>query len=171
MVLPSLFISLFRSKLFERLTSGSDRFTLQTSQCFHGYTSMLNKFLFALVIVGLSQTAISQILNTEWQTISFTPHRPQEFLETLQNDPLAPKKIYEQFCSLCHDENPQIELGAPRKGLKEDWQGRLSSGLELIFQHTVEGINNMPPRGGCFECNDKLLKQTIEYMICENLNQ
>ncbi len=92
-------------------------------------------------------------------------HHPQEFLNSIQNDPQAGKKIYQHFCSTCHARDPRIELNAPKIGLKKDWNPRMQKGLEGLLTVTQAGLNQMPPRGGCFECTDDQLKAAIRFML------
>ena len=95
-------------------------------------------------------------------------HNPESFVQAVKNDPLAGKKIYDQFCATCHALHPAIEVGAPHKGIKSDWMPRLKKGIDGLLVVTILGINQMPPRGGCFECSDPLLRATILYMIPNN---
>ncbi len=92
-------------------------------------------------------------------------HHPEEFIKSIQNDPQAGKKIYQQFCSTCHDKNPSIDLGAPLIGVQHDWEPRMKKGIDGLLAVTTVGLNQMPPRGGCFECSDAQLKAAIIYML------
>lgn len=58
-----------------------------------------------------------------------------------------------------------ISLGAPEIGNERAWGARLKQGMEVLFKHTDEGFNAMPPRGGCFECTDKQLILAIIAMV------
>ncbi len=92
-------------------------------------------------------------------------HRPEDFLKSITGKPQAGKAIVAHFCNVCHSSNPQIPLGAPRKGYAADWQPRLKQGWLVLFEHTNLGMGAMPPRGGCFECSDEQLKAAIQYLI------
>lgn len=92
-------------------------------------------------------------------------HHPQEFLQSISGSKNEGKKIYNHFCVNCHAIKPKIPVGAPRIGLGADWNLRLKQGMKLIFKNTDEGLNAMPPRGGCFECTDKQLLLAIDYML------
>lgn len=92
-------------------------------------------------------------------------HHPQEFLKQISGSKDEGKQIYNHFCSNCHNLKPLITLGAPRIGEKGDWENRLKQGFEVLFQHTSEGYNAMPPRGGCFECTDEQLISAIVAMV------
>lgn len=107
-------------------------------------------FLFLLIISGEGYAA---------------SHHPEEFLESIRGTKNEGKEIYNHFCVNCHDINPKIPLGAPRVGVKKDWVKRLDQGVGQLFQHTSEGVNAMPPRGGCFECSDEQLRLVLCYMV------
>lgn len=70
--------------------------------------------------------------------------------------------VYNQACAACHAGGV---LGAPRKGNAGDWEDRLPQGMEVLVQHTIEGFNAMPPRGGCGNCSDEEIEAAVEHMI------
>ncbi|WP_028373133.1 c-type cytochrome [Legionella lansingensis] len=110
------------------------------------------------------------ILILGWLMASFcysASHHPQDFLKQIQGTPNEGEQIVQHFCANCHALKPLIDVGAPRIGEKEDWQVRLQKGIGDILQHTLEGINAMPPRGGCFECTDQQLVLAIVAMLPE----
>jgi len=92
-------------------------------------------------------------------------HHPEALINSLKNDPHAAEKIYDEFCAVCHAQNPDIPLGAPRFQNPSDWDWRIKRGKEVMLKNTYNGITNMPPRGGCFECSDELLEQVTDYML------
>lgn len=92
-------------------------------------------------------------------------HRPQEFLNSIAGSENEGQQIVQHYCAVCHAEKPLIQLGAPRIGVKSDWEIRLKQGMQKIFKNTSQGLNAMPARGGCFECSDEQLKQAIEAML------
>lgn len=98
-------------------------------------------------------------------------HHPEQFIKKLQGDKQAGKKIYRQFCQLCHAINPQIDVGAPRIGVSEDWQHRMKQGLNTMLRNIDNGMNAMPARGGCFECSDEQLKAAIKYMLAPRVEE
>ena len=92
-------------------------------------------------------------------------HHPQDFLDSIQGQQDEGKKIVQHFCATCHAIKPVINLGAPKIAEKSDWLIRYKQGLDILFKHTAEGYNAMPPRGGCFECSDDQLKKAIQAML------
>lgn len=94
-------------------------------------------------------------------------HRPEDFLKEITGKKNEGEQILQHFCSNCHAEKPVIQLGAPRTQSLDDWLPRIKKGGDLLFKNSSEGINAMPPRGGCFECSDKQLVLAILAMLPE----
>lgn len=92
-------------------------------------------------------------------------HHPQEFLNSIIGKKNEGALIVQHFCSNCHAKKPLIQLGAPRIGITSDWEPRIKQGIDKLLQHTDEGINAMPARGGCFECTDQQLILSIMAML------
>ena len=92
-------------------------------------------------------------------------HRPQDFLNKVKGSKDEGAQIYQHYCVNCHAQKPIIPLGAPRFGETSDWSERLNQNIEVFFQHTEEGLNAMPARGGCFECSDEQLALALVEML------
>lgn len=106
----------------------------------------------------------SRLLVDDIQTIEVA-HYPATFVKQLKGDPLAGQKIFQEFCSACHANPPIIDIPAPRIGDKKAWQRRRQMGMPVLLKVTINGIGAMPARGGCFECSDQQLQETILYML------
>lgn len=94
-------------------------------------------------------------------------HHPQDFLKSIAGKKDEGEKIVQHYCATCHAEKPLIQLGAPRIKHCEDWEMRLQQGLNKLFEHSDQGLNAMPPRGGCFECSDGQLMLAIQALLGE----
>lgn len=94
-----------------------------------------------------------------------TFHYPASFVQQLHHDPQAGKKIFKEFCSACHSPQPTIDVPAPRIGDKKAWREKRLWGVDALLAITIRGVGAMPARGGCFECSDDQLRQTIEYIL------
>lgn len=90
-------------------------------------------------------------------------HQPLKFLAALKGRDDGAVKIYAAYCKVCHDPRPQIPVGAPCTHDAKAWAERLKN-HKTLRQHTFEGYQLMPARGGCFECSDEQLVQVIEFM-------
>jgi cytochrome c5 len=128
---------------------------------------MLKRRIISGLLLGIGSVSFYALAadNSTTTPMITNRHHPEKFIQSIQNDPDAGKKIYQQFCSTCHAKNPEISVGAPRIGVQKDWKNRLKKGVDGLLTVTVAGINQMPSRGGCFECNDAQLKAAIVYML------
>lgn len=82
-------------------------------------------------------------------------------------DPNAPKveksgkEVVEAICGACHLSGA---LGAPKVGDKAGWGGRIGQGLATLTQHALQGIRQMPARGGNPDLSDLEIGRAIVYM-------
>ena len=95
-------------------------------------------------------------------------HRPVAFVEAIKEKENAGELVYQQFCALCHAENPMIKLNAPRINHPKEWGDSLQLSIDEMLANIDEGMGTMPPRGGCFECSDDQLRAAIAYMLPKN---
>lgn len=137
------------------------------------------KQLLVILVLLLSGTAgFIFSLHSHESTDSFTPpkgvtmietfHYPAIFAKQLTHDPDAGRKIFNQFCTSCHGKQPIIDIQAPHIGDKNAWDIRKKMGLDILLKITTTGVGAMPARGGCFECTDDELRQTIRYILQES---
>lgn len=73
------------------------------------------------------------------------------------------QKIYERYCMACHRDGL---VGAPKIQDEQSWKSRLSDKtLEDLVSSATKGLNAMPAKGTCYECNEDDIKSAIEYML------
>jgi cytochrome c5 len=128
-----------------------------------------NIVIFILLLSGLIGFIFSwyshvTTVNEDVKTIE-TFHYPALFVNQLRGDDRAGEKIFKEFCSACHNKQPTIDVRAPRVGDRAAWAVRRDWGMEKLLKITVNGVGAMPARGGCFECSDQQLRETITYML------
>jgi cytochrome c5 len=97
-----------------------------------------------------------------------TFHYPMNFVKQIQGDPQAGMKIFKEYCASCHAKTPLIDVKAPPIGDKNAWDERRKKGDDELLKVTLRGKGAMPARGGCFECSDAQLQETIRYMLNQN---
>ncbi len=83
-------------------------------------------------------------------------------VQAAPSGPTDPKKIYDTYCTICHQTGI---AGAPKFHNKADWEQRLAVGIDALLQSAIKGKGGMPPKGTCMQCSDDALKATIEYML------
>lgn len=98
-------------------------------------------------------------------------HHPQDLLKKISGSKEEGAQIVHHYCATCHALKPIIPIGAPRIGQLKDWEPRLNLGLQSLFDHTTQGLNAMPARGGCFECSDKQLMLAIVELLPESAHK
>lgn len=76
--------------------------------------------------------------------------------------PLRVAQIYGQICATCHDGSVH---GAPKPGDKAAWKPRFEGGKEKLYKSTIDGMGEMPARGGCGECTDGDLMSLVDSMV------
>lgn len=107
------------------------------------------------------------LLNFYLSSLFANTHNPQDFLQKIKGTSKEGQAIVEHYCASCHAPKPLIEIGAPKINDKKDWDVRLKRGIKTLLLHTDSGFNMMPPRGGCFECNDLQLELAVSAMLDE----
>lgn len=70
--------------------------------------------------------------------------------------------IYNQTCMVCHMTGA---AGAPIKGDDEAWQPRLEKGIKTLYEHSINGFNAMPPKGGNLSLSDEEVKLAVDFMV------
>lgn len=78
--------------------------------------------------------------------------------------PSSGADIYNQACAACHSSGV---LGAPKINVADQWSPRLENGFDTVWQNAINGIRQMPAKGGCASCSDDDIKAAIEHMIAE----
>lgn len=72
--------------------------------------------------------------------------------------------VYQQACFSCHASGV---AGAPKLGSAEDWAPRLAQGIEVLHQHSLQGIRAMPPKGGFMNLSDAQVQAAVDYMVAQ----
>lgn len=70
--------------------------------------------------------------------------------------------IYTQVCAMCHDAGV---AGAPIHGDAESWSERVDKGWETLLDHSINGFNAMPARGGNPNLSDEEMFAATAYML------
>ena len=71
---------------------------------------------------------------------------------------------YMASCFACHSKGA---AGAPKvgAGMISEWESRLEKGLDAVVANAVNGMNAMPAKGLCFDCNEDDIRALVEYML------
>jgi cytochrome c5 len=71
------------------------------------------------------------------------------------------QEVYDAVCTSCHAAGA---LGAPKFDNKGDWGSRLGQGFDTLVKHAIEGIRQMPPRGGDGDLSDTEVARAVAYI-------
>jgi cytochrome c5 len=77
---------------------------------------------------------------------------------------LSGKAVYDQSCAACHTTGA---AGAPKIGVKEEWESRYAQGLDTLVDHAVKGIRAMPAKGGNPALTEANIRDSIIYLLDE----
>ena len=70
--------------------------------------------------------------------------------------------VFQRACFACHGTGLN---GAPVKGDQYAWEDRLQKGASVLYENTLIGFNNMPPRGACADCSDAEIAAAVRYLL------
>jgi cytochrome c5 len=74
---------------------------------------------------------------------------------------LTGEQVYGQVCKTCHEAGL---AGAPKFGDKAAWGKVIAQGEKTAFEHAINGIRAMPPRGGNSDLTDDEVKRAVVFM-------
>lgn len=70
--------------------------------------------------------------------------------------------IYNRACMACHMTGA---AGAPIRGDAAAWEPRLEQGVETLYEHSINGFNAMPARGGFTSLSDEEVEAAVDFML------
>jgi len=79
------------------------------------------------------------------------------------------KEVYESACFVCH---ASAGVGAPVLGEEADWQARVAQGMDVLYDHAINGYQGengvMPAKGGRADLSDADVQAAVDYMVAES---
>ncbi len=91
----------------------------------------------------------------EFRAVPAPDPDPQPTLTTVQF------MKYNNSCVQCHVSGA---AGAPRANVPEEWEPRLTKGLDTLVMSVKQGLGIMPAGGRCANCSDDDYRDMILYM-------
>jgi cytochrome c5 len=126
---------------------------------------LLAIFLIIQLVLGIQQDHKPDTSGEAAQKAMLSRIKPVAQLAAL--DANAPKveksgqEVYDAVCTSCHAAGA---LGAPKFNNKGDWAGRLGQGYDTLVTHAIEGIRQMPARGGDGDLSDLEVARAVAYL-------
>ena len=76
------------------------------------------------------------------------------------SDGFNAEQKYMASCFACHSTGA---AGAPKvgDGFAAEWTPRMEKGMDAVVINAINGINTMPPKGLCFDCNNDDLRAVV----------
>lgn len=71
------------------------------------------------------------------------------------------KAVYESVCAVCHAAGV---LNAPKFGDKQAWAKPIAQGQDVLTTHALQGVRQMPARGGNPDLSDIEIARTVVYL-------
>ncbi len=126
---------------------------------------LLAIFLVVQLVLSIQQSHKPDISDEAAQKATLARIKP--FAQLAAVDANAPKveksgeEVYGAVCTSCHAAGA---LGAPKFQNKGDWGARIGQGYDTLVKHALEGIRQMPPRGGDADLSDVEVARAVAYM-------
>lgn len=126
---------------------------------------LLAIFLIVQLVLGIQANQKTDTSSEAAQKVVLERIKP--FAELAALDASAPvveksgQEVYEAACVACHGSGA---LGAPRFENKGDWNARIGQGYDTLVKNAIEGIRQMPPRGGNADLADAEVARAVAYM-------
>lgn len=79
-------------------------------------------------------------------------------------EPRSGEEVYNAACLACHTTGA---AGAPMLGDAVAWSGRIANGMDVLYDHGINGIpgTGMIAKGGCMNCSDEEVIAAVDYMV------
>ena len=79
-------------------------------------------------------------------------------------EPRSGEEVYNAACLACHTTGA---AGAPKLGDAAAWSERIAKGMDVLYDHGVNGIpgTGMIAKGGCMNCSDEEVIAAVDYMV------
>lgn len=82
-----------------------------------------------------------------------------------EKTPLTGPQVYNEACIVCHGAGVG---GAPVYGNAEQWAPRIAQGVDVLYDHSINGYNGsagyMPAKGGRSDLSDDEVRAAVDYM-------
>ena len=130
----------------------------------------LSENSFLVGFVGNGPAYFLQLEKTDAGVIEYEPEGvlpafiksdKSKLIVDVKDSPENPRWVYSTYCSSCHEGSI---YDAPARGNVEAWD-RFPRDLDELLALAKVGKGAMIPKGGCAECSDEQLKETIKLLL------
>ena len=117
---------------------------------FFGQSSETPAAIAETAVVAKVEQEIKPVAQVEVAAASTGPHVDK-----------SGEEVTKAVCAMCHAAGL---MQAPTIGNKEQWAPRIAQGYETLVKHAIEGIRNMPARGGNPDLTDGEIANAVAHM-------
>ena len=110
------------------------------------------------VVAGVDYLLYHSLGSSAWRELKNPAPAPRMASTSLDTG----RAVYRSACATCHDAG---KLGAPTLGDERQWAPLVHSNFEDLVKSTLDGVNGMPPRGGCTHCTGSEIVAAVKYML------
>ena len=71
------------------------------------------------------------------------------------------EEVVNGSCAMCHGTGM---MESPKLGDAAQWEPRIAQGYDVLVDHAINGIRNMPAKGGNAALSDKEIARAVAYM-------
>lgn len=126
---------------------------------------LLAIFLVVQLILGIQAKHVDVETSEAANKATLARIAPVATLEALDaNAPRVEKSGEEVFNAVCTSCHTAGALGAPKFKNSGDWAPRIKQGYDTLVKHALEGIRQMPARGGNPDLSDTEVARAVVYM-------
>jgi cytochrome c5 len=126
---------------------------------------LLAIFLVVQLILGIQAKHVDVETSEAANKATLARIAPVATLEALDaNAPRVEKSGEEVFNAVCTSCHTAGALGAPKFKNSGDWAPRIKRGYDTLVKHALEGIRQMPARGGNPDLSDTEVARAVVYM-------
>jgi cytochrome c5 len=109
------------------------------------------------VRAGVDYLIYRALDESRWRELRNPPPRPRHLSTSMATG----EQVYRRYCGDCHDGG---RLGAPVLGDEAQWAPLLARDFDHLLVSALDGVNNMPAKGGCAECTNSEIIAAVKFM-------
>ncbi|MGB5102021.1 MAG: c-type cytochrome [Steroidobacteraceae bacterium] len=121
---------------------------------------------FALVLAGCGKKEASAPAATATAPAATTASAPSQAAAPTTSGVDVGEDVFGKACRACHEMGI---AGAPKLGDAADWAPRIAQGMDVLYQHSLEGFTGkkgvMPAKGGFTTLSDAEVTAAVDYMV------
>lgn len=112
--------------------------------------------------VDQAKQVAAQVTENVEQVAQQVEEKAQAVVDKVKDTLASGQVVYTKACLSCHKMGL---MGAPKVGDKTTWSGLIAGGTEKLVKNAINGIGNMPAKGGVASLTDEDVSAAVDYMV------